>query len=195
MINFKDGAPFDPGFAPFVYGFSQNAIVADYEIQKLVSLHQKKFKYKIQFPQLFKLLNNSIAFYQGCLMWAYYLVKKFESAPIEITGNFSLGKSPDEYDYLAEINYIINSFEKLEKDSKYFLSKSANIPPYWKKVADVYKEFLELNINFVKTSKTNDIKLPKTLNESELELDEILKKIEFSIDKGAIEELLETEIF
>ena len=37
MINFENGAPFDPGFAPFVYGFSQNAIVADYEIQKLVS--------------------------------------------------------------------------------------------------------------------------------------------------------------
>lgn len=195
MINFENGAPFDPGFAPYVYGFSQNAIVADYEMRKLISLHQKKFKYKMLFPQLYKLLANSIAFYQGCLMWAYYLSKKFETTPIEISGNFSLGKSSDEYDYLAEINYIINFFEKIEKDAKYFLSKSANIPSYWKKIAGVYKEFLELNGNFVKTSKTNDIKLPKILNEAKLELDEILQKIEYSIKKGAIEKLLEVEIF
>ena len=194
MINFENGAPFDPGFAPLVYGFTYNAIVADNELNNLVSLHQKKFRYKIQYPQILKLMKNTIAFYQGCLMWAYVISKKFQDSPIAITGNFSLGKNPEEYDFLAEVNYLIDYLEKIEKDAKYYLSQNANIPEYWKKIVNTYREFLQLNKNFTSTERTNEIKLPAQIENANFNVDEFIFQIDTAITENHIEKLLETEI-
>ncbi len=194
MISFDKGVAFDPGFAPYVTCFSENANAIDEVMASLKTPHQKKFRFQVFSPQIYKLFENIISFYQGCLLWASYISIKFKDNPKEVLNNFSLGKKLDDYDFLFEVDFLINYFDKYEKDSKYFLSKSAHLPPDWLKLAKVYKEFLILNENFINTKTTADIKLPAAVK-YDFDLDEVLAAIDKSIADGNLSSLLEIEIF
>ena len=190
-------AQFDPGFAPYVEHFSQNIQICTQIFSSMSSVHQKKFKYKVLYPQIISLIKNNVAFYYGCLLWAFVLMNENKENPLEIEGNSFLNMTDEDiskYDFLEEINFIIDYLPILDKDSKYYLGKSSNLPLFWKQILLLYKEFLELNNGFVKVSRTSDIKLPDAF--LDIKYSETIKqKVEDSIRIGSIETLLDYNIF
>lgn len=192
MIDFSEGADFDPGFAPYVNSFMLNVQSFMQLFQNFKTIHQKRFQYQKVKPNLLNNFENILGFYQGCLLWALYLKKTFEKEPKKILGNYALGKNPDNFDSLSEINFVISYFDIFEKDCKYYLNSNEKIPDYWKKLANTYKKFVELNNEFVNTETTADIVLPDELHYEVSE--KILEEIEQAIKQKDLKILLNLEI-
>lgn len=183
--------PFDPGFAGLVHPFSDNISACNGIIGSLKSMHQKKFKFKILHPQMHKLIENNVAFYYGCLLWAYYLSNAFKDSH-EISGNpfYEMNdKDLEEYGITYDVDYLINYLPKFENDTKYYLGKAVNIPEKWLTILNQYREFILLNNGFQKVKMTSDIKLPENLL-PQLSTEEIKNAIYKSIESKTIEDLL-----
>ena len=189
-MNFEKGVLFDPGYSEFTYSFSQNAISVEEIMSQIKPLHQKKFQYKIFFPKIVMVMHNSVAFYLGCLLWANYIVCKFKNSPKQILNNPYAGKEISDSELFYEIDFMLDYFEKIRKDSQYFLAKPYTFPQEWKDILVIYKKFLKLNGSFSSALTTADIKLPdeiKTLSDSEC--DEVLNQIEAVLSSGRLEDL------
>lgn len=190
-------ALFDPGFAPLVEHFSGNIDICNQIMSSVHSMHQKKFKYKSLYPQLMILIENNVSFYYGCLLWAFYIVNQYKDSPAEILNNSFYGINLEElenYDYNEEIDFLINYLKTIERDSKYYLGKSTNIPSFWLEILNIYKEFLALNKGFVNVKTTGDIHLPERL--VDVEFDPLLNTaIQKCIEDNRIETLLNIKIF
>lgn len=192
-------ALFDPGFAPYVYSFTENVQAIDTIMRTLKSPNQRKFKYQILKPQIIALAANSAAFYLGCLMWAKHLKEDFENGCVEIVNNPFLGinledKNITKEDFCADIDNFISYFEKFEKDCKFYLGKSFQLPEGYRQIAKIYKEFLLINNSFVNTKYTSDINLPENIdliinNSNQTNC----TKIQQAIDEGKLELLLPLE--
>ncbi len=188
---------FDPGFAPLVEHFSSNMELCSQILLSIKPLHQKKFKYKVLHQQIIQILKNNVAFYYGCLIWAFSLTQEFKESPMEIEGNAFLNLTDEEidnYDFFEEIDFITNYLTLLEKDEKYYLGKSTPLPELWIKILNCYKEFVRLNNGFTKVSKTSDIKLPETFSNIEYKA-EYKNLVLNSIESKSIESLLNINIF
>ena len=156
--------PFDPGIGKFVSCFSQNIEMAMEQILAAKSPNQRKFKFQILYPTMLKYFENIIGFYSGCLLWAYYIKNSQNGAEKEITGNNFFGQdfeNNDKFDFLYEINYLIEYFDKFQKDVRFFLNKPVKLDEHWFFIATTYKKFLEVNDNFVKVQTTVDLKIPE----------------------------------
>ena len=121
-MDFSKGVLFDPGYSKYTLAFSQNIDAAYNVLFSMKALHQRKFKFQMVYPQLLKLLEHTVSFYLGCLLWAAYIKQSFENEPKEILDNDYLGKTVNEEQLLFEVNYAISYIEKLKKDCKYQLS-------------------------------------------------------------------------
>lgn len=186
-MDFEKGALFDPGFMQHIQVFSQNVDYAYYSIEKYRNFTQKKNNFKMFFPKLQTLLNETIGFYLGCILWALYIKNK---GSMPILNNYCYGGDYSQDITMEEINYIENFFEKMKKDSKYYLGKEIEANPQLIKILSQYKEFLAENEGFVKAQKTDDIKIPssiKTPSKDDLEI--ILEKIEEVVKFGKFSEL------
>lgn len=189
-MDFSKGVLFDPGYSKYTLPFSQNIDAAYNMLFSIKSTHQRKFKFQILYPQLLKLLEQTVAFYLGCLLWATFISRNFVDSPKDILDNNYIDIEVNDDDMLYEVNYAINYIEKLKKDCKYYLGKNCNIPEAWTQILFVYKDFLVSNNYLVSAKKTSDIKLPTILkvpNNSQLNL--ILDKIEYVISNGELKEL------
>ena len=189
-MDFSKGVLFDPGYSKYTLAFSQNIDAAYNVLFSIKALHQRKFKFQMVYPQLLKLLEHTVSFYLGCLLWAAYIKNKFTDAPKKILDNDYLGKTVDEDHMLFEVNYAMSYIEKLKKDCKYYLGKNCNLPDDWYTVLDVYKEFLTMNDYLTHAESTSDILLPqriKKLSDSDLEI--ILSVIEQVVQTGNLKEL------
>ena len=121
--------PFDPGFAPLVYSFSENIDAFNQVLSNLKSMHQKKFRFQMFEKKIREVVQNNVAFYFGCLMWAKYLKETFAQNEVEISGNSFYGvdlevKGISQQDITSEIDYILSYMDKFEKDYKFYLSKN-----------------------------------------------------------------------
>lgn len=187
---------FDPGFAPLVEHFSGNISVCDQIMSSLNSLHQKKFKFKILYPQIMNLIENNVSFYYGCLLWAFCIVNQNKNAPAEILNNSFLDMSEadlENYDYNQEIDFLIEYFKTFERDSKYYLGKSLTLPPMWIEIINIYKEFLVLNKGFVNVRTTEDIVLPEKFTGIAFK-SSLCNEIQKAIDDKNIQNLLNINI-
>ena len=193
-MDFSKGVLFDPGYSKYTMAFSPNIDAAHNMLFSIQALHQRKFKFQIMYPQLLKLLEQTVSFYLGCLLWAAFITQNFKSEPKEILDNSFIGKTVNAEDMLFEVNYAINYIDKLKKDCKYYLGKNCNIPDDWEEVMTVYKDFLTLNDFLVNAKTTADIKLPpKIKTPSKTELEEILENIENVTKTGELKELFKVK--
>ena len=193
-MDFSKGVLFDPGYSKFIMPFSSNIDAAHNMLFSIKASHQRKFKFQMMYPQLLKLLEQTVSFYLGCLLWATFISQSFVNSPKEILGNSYADKEVDSEEMLFEVNYAINYIDKLKKDCQYYLGKTCNIPADWADVMLVYKDFLELNNFLVNANTTADIKLPEQIkipNKDELQL--ILETIESVIKTGALKELFKVK--
>lgn len=189
-MDFEKGVLFDPGYSKYTLAFAQNIDAAYTVLFSLKSPHQRKFKFQTIYPQLLKLLEHTVSFYLGCLLWASFITQKFVDCPKDILDNDYIGQTVNEESMLFEVNYAISYIEKLKKDCKYYLGKTCNLPDEWAVVMSVYKEFLTMNNFLVEARNTSDIKLPDCIKKlSENDLKTILEKIEEVVKTGDFKDL------
>lgn len=170
--------PFDPGFIVHLSAFVPNVQYMYNSLSQFRNFNQKKLQFRMYYPKIQSLLKNYVSFYFGCILWAMY-IKDFKGA--DITNNLCFGGEYSEDETLSEVNFIKDYIEQLKKDAKYYIGQDFKPDERYIKIIDVYGEFLKLNEGFVKTQKTDDIKLPEGLKPIS-DMDKIKEKIDESIE-------------
>lgn len=187
---------FDPGMGELVVDFNEFVNEVYSQLMSFRTIHQKRTRFKLYTAKIERYMKNNIAFYWGCLLWAYYIVNENIKAPKEIVGNYFLNMTEEQkadYDYLIQVNFMENYFEGFERDVLYYGGKKYEIPQAWKTILELYSEFLTLNDGFVNTKTTADIKLPEMLKKLNIKQD-ISKLIDTAIAEKSLETLLDAEI-
>lgn len=184
--------PFDPGIAQFAPCFSQDVEYYMAQVLAPKAIQQRKFKFQIVQPKIYDSFNKIVAFYTGCLLWAFYIKNSDNETEKEITGNGFYGRdviNSDDFDFLYEIDFLINYFDKYPKDYKFFLGKDVKLDDKWLDIAKNYRGFLELNKNFVEVKTTKDLKIPTSFkpNSNLAEIKILFDKV---INTGNLEEFL-----
>jgi len=193
-MDFSKGVLFDPGYSQYTLPFSQNIDAAYNMLFSIKSPHERKFKFKILYPQLLKLLENTVDFYLGCLLWATFISRNFTQEPKNILGNNYIGCNINEDEALYEVNYALSYIEKIVKDCKYYMGKNCNIPDEWSKILIIYKEFLITNKFLTEANTTTDIKIPSSIKQTSNEdLSNILNTVENAIKNGDLRELFKVK--
>lgn len=189
--------PFDPGYSKYVSSFMYfneqvKGILKSFKVQ-----NQKIFQYRRFLPQILDVMQKEVGFYYGCLLWAAYI--SYENPPKEISNNSFLGKTPEElkeFDYLEEVNYILNFFEQYPKDLMYYKIQAQSIDSKYIKTVEIYKDFLIINESFIDTKTTADLKLPSEIkNLNEKDILKIKSLIDATINDGDFERLYAFELF
>lgn len=169
---------FDPGYAQHTTILSMSSEYIYAQISQFKNMNQRKIKFKMLFPQLVRMSDNNVGFCLGSLLWAVYIKSLGDN--IEIEGNPCIGGTYDEAETVEEADFSIAFFEKLNKDSKYYLGKEYKYDEILVKILEVYKEFLTLNCGFVSTKTTGDVQLPRGIK---IPNDEVLEKIHDKIQE------------
>ena len=112
---------FDPGYAQHTTILSMSSEYIYAQINQFKNMNQRKMKFKMLFPQLVRMSDNNVGFCLGSLLWAVYIKSLGDN--IEIEGNPCIGGTYDEAETVEEADFSIAFFEKLNKDSKYYLGK------------------------------------------------------------------------
>lgn len=198
MEKFDKNVPFDPGYSKISFSFMEQVSYVSAFYEQVKTPHQKKFQLTKLEPAILDLVNQSTAFYLGCMLWGGFIHQRFIDEPKEITGNHTKKlseKEAQEFDCGEEPKMILNFIENLNRDCKYYLKRPAKVPSFVSEVLNSYIEFAKINGNFINVEKTSDIKLPNAMehfkNLDNKKLDELCDKIYSTIDSGKIEKLLE----
>ena len=181
---------FDPGFAQHTTILSLSLEYIYNSLSAFKNFGQKKMKFKLNYPNIIKMVDNNAGFCAGCMLWALY-IKSLGDLSIE--GNPCLGDTFNPDESVEEIDFSINYLEQLRKDAKYYLNENYAINHQYIDILNLYREFLLLNENFVNTKTTSDIKLPASLKTPSVqELERIKNKIDEVIKTGKLVDLTET---
>lgn len=181
------GVQFDPGFIQHLSAFVPNIQYVYESLGQFKNFNQRKMQFKMYYPKIQSLLKNYIGFYLGCILWAVY-IKQFENT--EILNNLCFGGEYNEEETLSEVDFIKEYIEQLKKDVKYYTGQNFSIDSQSLSIIDAYREFLKINEGFVKTSTTNDIKIPSSFKTPK-DLQEIHNAIEKVVENGKLYELFE----
>lgn len=187
-----DTVKFDPGIGDLTVDFNEFINNVYSQLMSFPQLNQKRTRFRLYANKITKYMKNNLAFYLGCLLWAYYIKKENENAPKEIVGNVFLGlteEQKEDYDYMIQVNFMENYFDNYERDFQYYTGKKELVSDLWKNILSLYGEFLELNKGFVATKTTKDLVLPEKLANKKFDFD-ILEKINEAIEKKDLEILL-----
>lgn len=176
------GLEFDPGFAPYLMDFSSTIEYLYMDINRFKNFGQKKMKFLQYHKKMLQVLNNSIGFYIGCLMWASYIKTEPKQ---EILSNHCFGKEYNESANTAETQYILKFLEMYPRDMKYFLAQNYTFDENIINLVKVYEEFLVINKGFVESKYNKDIKIPETVKTTDAknykeEIEKVLKTNDLS---------------
>ncbi len=188
---------FDPGLGDLVLDLNDYVNKIYSSMMQLQSIKQKRTKFKLFASKIEKYIKNNIAFYYGCLLWAYYITTTNKENQKEITGNIFSVLNEEQiknYDYMLQVNFLENYFDSYERDVLYYTGRKYLIPEQWKKILRLYTEFLENNKGFIHIKYTSDIILPSILKNIKVNFN-IEEKITQVIANKDIESLLNNEFF
>jgi len=193
-MNLEKEVLFDPGIGELLQSFHQIAESAEYELSGIKSFHTKKARYQYWAPKLFQYFEDTIAFYNGCLMWGFY-IRNFNQQPKEIANNIFLGRKEEDANSYNDVEFVIDYFKKFERNEKYYFNRNTTIDPDFEKIANAYLQFLKLNKCFTNTKMTSDIELPdEIIDYTEQKGQEALNCIENAIENKNLAKLLEFNI-
>ena len=189
-----DTVKFDPGIGELVVDFNEFVNGVYSQLMHFKNMSQKRARFKLYANKIEEYMANNLAFYYGCLMWAYYIVNENKNSPKEIVGNvfYNMPKEQkDDYDYLIQVNFMENYFDSYERDFAYYTGQKKIVSQKWKDILEVYSEFLTLNEGFVNTKMTSDIKLPKRLSKIKIDVKSLIDE---AIEKQSLALLLDADI-
>ena len=188
----SDKVKFDPGIGNFVIDFNNFINDIYSQLMSFRTIHQKRARFKLYSNKIITNMKNNIAFYLGCLLWAYHIKNVNADNPKEIEGNIFLNLTEEEknnYDYMIQVNFMENYFDSYERDFLYYTGQETKIPEEWKSILALYIEFLEKNKGFINTKTTEDIILPDLLSNKKISED-INTIIQDTIEKKDLNLLL-----
>ncbi len=188
----SDKVKFDPGIGNFVIDFNNFINDVYSQLMSFRTIHQKRARFKLYSNKIITNMKNNIAFYLGCLLWAYHIKNVNADNPKEIEGNIFLNLTEEEknnYDYMIQVNFMENYFDSYERDFLYYTGQETKIPEEWKSILALYIEFLERNKGFINTKTTEDIILPDLLSNKKISED-INTIIQDTIEKKDLNLLL-----
>lgn len=188
----SDKVKFDPGIGNFVIDFNNFINDVYSQLMSFRTIHQKRARFKLYSNKIITNMKNNIAFYLGCLLWAYHIKNVNADNPKEIEGNIFLNLTEEEknnYDYMIQVNFMENYFDSYERDFLYYTGQVTKIPEEWKSILALYIEFLERNKGFINTKTTEDIILPDLLSNKKISED-INTIIQDTIEKKDLNLLL-----
>ena len=188
----SDKVKFDPGIGNFVIDFNNFINDVYSQLMSFRTIHQKRARFKLYSNKIITNMKNNIAFYLGCLLWAYHIKNVNADNPKEIEDNIFLNLTEEEknnYDYMIQVNFMENYFDSYERDFLYYTGQETKIPEEWKSILALYIEFLEKNKGFINTKTTEDIILPDLLSNKKISED-INTIIQDTIEKKDLNLLL-----
>ncbi len=188
----EEKVKFDPGIGNLFIDFNDYINNLYSSLMMLRTIHQKRIKFKLNSQKIYKYMENNIAFYLGCLLWAYYIKENNIKSPKEIEGNVFLNMTDEQkekYDYLLQVNFLENYFDSFERDTLYYAGKKINIPERWKNILKIYSDFLSLNNGFTDTKTTENIVIPDSLKNIDSNID-INSYIQKAIEQKNLEILM-----
>jgi len=184
-MNFEDGVQFDPGFAAHISAFIPNIEYAYGSLGRYKNFGQKKNQFKMFLPKLNVLIEDYVAFYLGCILWAA-AIKTLKGK--DILNNFCCGAEYNEEETLSEVKFVKAYYEHLPKDVKYYTGQDYKLDEKKLSILDNYREFLMVNKGFTEMKTTDDIKLPENCKELK-DADFVINKIEQVLENGKLTEL------
>lgn len=198
--NFTTEVPFDPGYAPNLVPFLPAINAINAELLPIKNFGQKKLRYKVLSKIGHKAFLSTLGFWVGCILWGGFMKYKFEEAPKTISGNDFIGLSKEEvagFAYNEEFEAMATYIQTYSKDQNYYLGKYISLPNFYIKIVEEYKEFVNLNENFLYSKSTNDIKLSPRFefleNYTDEKLDELYSQIMVPIENNDLSMFLELE--
>ena len=198
--NFTTEVPFDPGYAPNLVPFLPAIRAINAELLPIKNFGQKKLRFKVLSKIGHKAFLSTLGFWVGCILWGGFIKYKFEEQPKPISGNDFIGLSKEEvsgFAYNEEFEEMATYIQTYSKDQNYYLGKYTSLPNFYSKIVSEYKEFIELNENFLYSKTTNDIKIsPKfefLAEYSDSQLDELYSQIMAAIENSDLSQFLELE--
>ena len=190
-----DTVKFDPGIGELVIDFNEYVNSVYSQLMHFKNMTQKRARFKLHADKIEKYMEVNIAFYYGCLMWAYHIVSENKNAPKELEGNVFLNMPEEqkaEYDFLIQVNFMENYFDSFERDFAYYTGQKKVISQKWRDILEVYSEFLTLNDGFVNVKMTSDIKLPERIKNINVDVKSLIDK---AIEQQSLSLLLDADIF
>ncbi len=193
----SDKVKFDPGMGDLAVDFNGFINEVYSRMMSFRTIHQKKACFKFYLSKIKTYMMNNIAFYCGCLLWAYYISSENKNSPKDIEGNSFLyltEEQKNDYDFMVQVSFMENYFDSFERDVLYYTGKKILIPREWRNILSLYSEFLELNKGFINTKTTNDIILPEKLSTMKFNqnINDLIKN---AVEKKDLQLLLNTENF
>lgn len=186
-MNFEDGVQFDPGFVAHISAIILNIEYVYGTLNKYRNFGQKKNQFKMFFPKIKTLLEDYIAFYLGCIMWAD-AIKTLDNKPV--LNNFCCGSEYNEEETVSEVDFVYSYLAQFKKDVKYYLGKDYEVDERYWKILTAYKAFLTENKGFTELKTTDDIKLPKEVKTLTADsVKPVIEKIEQVVESGQLTEL------
>ena len=182
--------PFDPGYKESIQDLWSIAYVIEQDLSGMSQLPRKTRYYNACFPKLYKAILNNIAFYKGCMAWAFYIMNKYPDETI--TANPFLNMNDEqkaEYAPCDGIDFLLEYISKFESDAKYYHVKNVQIPQNTKEMLKTYREFIAINEGFINAEKVSDLKLVENMCFS-ASPDEIKKVIDKSVSEKDLSLLL-----
>lgn len=186
-MNFDEGVQFDPGFVAHISAFIPNVEYVYNSLERYRNFGQKKNQFKMFFPKLTSLLDDYIAFYLGCILWAS-AIKTIKGK--DVLNNFCCGAEYNQDETISEVEFIKAYYENFPKDVKYYMGKDFAIDEKKINILNNYKEFLIANKGFTELKTTDDIKLPANFKEIK-DVDAVINKIEEVVESGKLTELFD----
>lgn len=184
-MNFDEGVQFDPGFVAHISAFIPNVEYVYNSLERYRNFGQKKNQFKMFFPKLTSLLDDYIAFYLGCILWAS-AIKTINGK--DVLNNFCCGAEYNQDETISEVEFIKAYYENFPKDVKYYMGKDFAIDEKKINILNNYKEFLIANKGFTELKTTDDIKLPANFKGIK-DVDAVINKIEEVVESGKLTEL------
>ncbi len=184
---------FDPGIGELVIDFNEYVNSVYSQMMNFKTINQKKARFNLHVNKIEKHMEDMVAFYYGCLLWAYYITTL---PKCDIVGNPFLGMSEEQkenYDYLIQVNFLENYFDSFERDVLYYTGKKKQISAKWREILCLYSEFLTLNKGFTNAKSNTDIYLPEKLKDLKININ-LKETIEKAISEQSLSSLLNVDI-
>jgi len=186
-----DTIEFDPGIGELCEDFYTEVYIIENDIANMPQYPRKARYYAVTYKKIMKAFLNNLAFYQGCLAWAYYIVTEHKDC--KLLGNPFNAYTEEQLSQYAPTNmvdFLIEYLDKFKADLKYFHIKNVTFPENTKQILDTYRAFLADNEGFIHAYKVSDIKLPEDLKFT-MPADEIKKCIDGAIEANNLNLLLD----
>lgn len=185
-----DTVAFDPGMGKLATDLYNEVYIIENDMANMPQLSRKIRYYRVTYKKIVKAMLNNLAFYRGCLAWAYYIKNSHKDAILSQNPFISLSEEQKaQYAPTEVVEFFQEYIAKFKSDLKYFNVKDNSLPANTEEILSQYREFVAMNEGFMNAHTVADIKLPENLTFTASQ-EEIKTKIDNAVKSEDLSELL-----